>query len=174
VESIAEMYPALPGDATRLGEYLQRARDDVHLHPDAPIRFRPRPEALVDILYPDKTSEILALAEKLIRIPSVTASPQERLDEVRRAATFIYDYARDRGLAVRYFDRDKYPALFIGFPGQNGAPVMLSGHFDVVTPDPDDTQFEPYVDGDYLWGRGAADMKTVVATYLVWMKDSLK
>jgi acetylornithine deacetylase len=75
---------------------------------------------------------------------------------------------------VRYFDREKYPALFIGFPGQNGAPVMLSGHFDVVTPDPDDTQFEPHVDGDYLWGRGAADMKTVVATYLVWMKDSLK
>jgi succinyl-diaminopimelate desuccinylase len=30
------------------------------------------------------------------------------------------------------------------------------------------------VEGDYLWGRGAADMKTVVATYLVWMKDTLK
>jgi acetylornithine deacetylase/succinyl-diaminopimelate desuccinylase-like protein len=51
---------------------------------------------------------------------------------------------------------------------------MLSGHFDVVTPDPDDAQFEPHIEGDYLWGRGAADMKTVVATYLVWMKDSLK
>ena len=28
--------------------------------------------------------------------------------------------------------------------------------------------------GDYLWGRGAADMKTVVASDLVWMKDRLK
>ncbi len=25
-----------------------------------------------------------------------------------------------------------------------------------------------------LWGRGAADMKTVVATYLVWMKKTLR
>jgi succinyl-diaminopimelate desuccinylase len=48
---------------------------------------------------------------------------------------------------------------------------MLSGHVDVVTPDPDDSQFEPRVEGEYLWGRGAADMKTVLATYLVWLKD---
>ena len=33
---------------------------------------------------------------------------------------------------------------------------------------------QPRIDGDYLWGRGAADMKTVVATYLVWMKDRMK
>jgi acetylornithine deacetylase/succinyl-diaminopimelate desuccinylase-like protein len=52
--------------------------------------------------------------------------------------------------------------------------VILSGHFDVVPPDPDDSQFEP----PHRWrlpvGRGAADMKTVVATYLVWMKDTLR
>ena len=35
-------------------------------------------------------------------------------------------------------------------------------------------QFEPRMEGDYLWGRGAADMKTVVATNLVWLKDALK
>jgi succinyl-diaminopimelate desuccinylase len=53
------------------------------------------------------------------------------------------------------------------------AHVMLAGHFDVVEPEPDDGQFEPRQDGDYLWGRGAADMKTVVATYMVWLKDTL-
>jgi acetylornithine deacetylase/succinyl-diaminopimelate desuccinylase-like protein len=41
----------------------------------------------------------------------------------------------------------------------------------VVEPEPDDSQFIPRIEGDYLWGRGAADMKTVVATYMVWMKD---
>jgi succinyl-diaminopimelate desuccinylase len=51
--------------------------------------------------------------------------------------------------------------------------VMLCGHIDVVPPEPDDTQFEPHIEGDYLWGRGAADMKTVVATYMVWMKDAI-
>ena len=174
VETIAETFPALRTDASKLGDFLQHARDEAHLDPQIPIRFRPRPEALIEVVYADKTSEILALAQQLIRIPSVTACPDERLDDVRRAGTLVYDYARNLGLAARYYDQDKYPALLIGFPDQVLAPVMLSGHFDVVAPEPDDGQFEPRLDGDYLWGRGAADMKTVVATYLVWMKDAFR
>jgi succinyl-diaminopimelate desuccinylase len=174
VEQIAELYPALQGEAAKLGEFIQHARDDVHQDIQVPIRFRPRPEAMVEVSYPDKTSEVLALAQTLIRIPSVTACPEERLEDVRLAATFIFDYVRNHGLEVRYYDQYKYPALLIGFPEQLKAPVMLSGHFDVVPPEPDDSQFEPRIDGDYLWGRGAADMKTVVATNLVWMKDRKK
>jgi acetylornithine deacetylase/succinyl-diaminopimelate desuccinylase-like protein len=110
----------------------------------------------------------------MVRIPSVTACPEERLDEVRRAGTFIYDYLRMHGLGVRFYDHEKYPALLAGLPEQMHAPFMLCGHFDVVEPEPDDSQFSPRIEGDYLWGRGAADMKTVVATYLVWLKDTLK
>ena len=80
----------------------------------------------------------------------------------------------DHGLMVKLFNQGKYPAVLATFPGISSAPVMLSGHFDVVAPEPDDTQFEPRIEGDYLWGRGAADMKTVVATYMVWMKDALR
>lgn len=174
VELIAETYQEFGEDAAKITEFLQRTREDVRSDPQAPIRFRPRAEALYEVAYPDKTSEILDLSQALIRIPSVTACPVERLDEVHRAATLIFDYVRDRGLGVRYYDRERYPALLIGFPGQMSAPVMLSGHFDVVEPDPDDHQFEPRIEGDYLWGRGAADMKTVVATYLVWMKDAMR
>ena len=54
------------------------------------------------------------------------------------------------------------------------SPVLLTGHFDVVEPEPDDSHFQPHIEGDYLCGRGAADMKTVVATYMVWMKEMLK
>ncbi len=123
--------------------------------------------------FPDKTREILDLSAQLIRIPSVTACPDERLPEVRRAGVFIFDYLREHGLATRHFNNCMYPAVLAGFPDQIAAPVMLAGHFDVVVPDPDDSQFEPRVEGDYLLGRGAADMKTVVATYMVWMKDML-
>ena len=129
--------------------------------------------------YPDKTSEILDLAQQLIRIPSVTASPKERLDEVHRAGSLIDDYLRNAGLETRFFD-GKYPAVFARFPSPAGRGVrdedeiLLTGHFDVVEPEPDDSQFTPYIEGDYLYGRGAADMKTVVATYLVWMKDTMK
>ncbi|MFQ5614933.1 MAG: M20 family metallopeptidase [Anaerolineales bacterium] len=121
---------------------------------------------------PDKTHEILTLAQQLIRIPSITVGDEERLGEVRRAANLINDYLEKAGLEVRHFDQGKYPALLFGFRGQLLAPVMLSGHFDVVAPEPDDSQFNPRIEGDYLWGRGAADMKVVVATYLVWMKDA--
>ncbi|MBL8058643.1 MAG: M20 family metallopeptidase, partial [Anaerolineales bacterium] len=174
VETIASSVANLGEEAVKLRDFLQRARDDARHDPAAPIRFRPRSEAIVAAHYPDKTSEILDLAQQLIRIPSVTNCPEERLEEVHRAATFVFDYLRDAGLDVTYYEASKYPAVLAGFPGRVAAPVMLSGHFDVVPPEPDDGQFAPRLEGDYLWGRGAADMKTVVATYLVWMKDALK
>jgi succinyl-diaminopimelate desuccinylase len=176
VERIASEYGVLGEEASKIAEYLQRSRDHVRHAPQAPVRFRPRTRATIEISYPDKTSEILDLAQQLIRIPSVTASPQERLDEVHRAGSLIDDYLRNAGLEVKFLD-GKYPAIYTTFPMADAParpPILLSGHFDVVEPDPDDSQFTPRIDGDYLWGRGAADMKTVVATYMVWMKDVLK
>ncbi len=177
VERIASDYGSLGGDSTKIAEYLQRSRDVVRQMPTVPIRFRPRPQATVEFSYPTKTSEILDLAQQLIHIPSVTASPRERLDEVHRAGSLVYDYLRNAGLEVKYFD-GKYPAVYAEFlrskVESQRSPVLLTGHFDVVDPEPDDSQFTPRIEGDYLWGRGAADMKTVVATYLVWMKDTMK
>jgi acetylornithine deacetylase/succinyl-diaminopimelate desuccinylase-like protein len=164
-----------PGqDSAKWQEVLGRARDEARREPGAPIRFQAPLGAWFGVSYPNKTAEIVDLAKQLIRIPSVTNAPpgRQRLDEVHRAATLIYDYLRQAELEVKVFDKGKYPAILASFPGQNRSPVMLCGHFDVVSPDPDDSQFEPVIDGDYLRGRGAADMKTVVATYLVWMKDA--
>jgi len=189
VERIASEFAALGGEASKIAEFLQRGRDAARQAQNAPIQFRPRPQAVIEVSYPDKTSEILDLAQQLIRIPSVTACPNERLDEVHRAGSLIDDYLRNAGLEVKFFD-GKYPAVYAKFPSPltpspsplgRGAGVrvgegqiLLTGHFDVVEPEPDDSQFNPHIDGDYFWGRGAADMKTVVATYMVWMKDMLK
>jgi len=179
VERIATEYVSLGSDASKIGEFLQRERDATRQTQNAPIQFRARQQAVVEIMYPDKTSEILDLSQQLIRIPSVTASPNERLDEVHRAGSLIDDYLRNAGLDVKFFD-GKYPAIYATFPIPDSKlsnpqlPILLTGHFDVVEPEPDDSQFTPRIEGDYLWGRGAADMKTVVATYMVWMKDMLK
>jgi len=177
VERIASEYASLGEEASKVAEFLQRSRDHVRHMPQAPIRFRPRTQATVEISYADKTSEILDLAQQLIRIPSITASPNERLDEVHRAGSLIDDYLRNAGLDVKFFD-GKYPAVYATFPHSNvknqTLPILLTGHFDVVEPEPDDSQFTPRIEGDYLWGRGSADMKTVVATYLVWMKDRMR
>jgi succinyl-diaminopimelate desuccinylase len=182
IERIASDYGALGSDASKIAEYINRSRDAIRHIPTAPIRFRPRTQAVIEVSYPSKTAEILDLAQQLISIPSVTASPNERLDEVHRAASFIDDYLRNAGLETKFFD-GKYPAVYAQFPSPggrgvrgegvspNGEEILLTGHFDVVEPEPDDSQFTPRIEGDYLWGRGSADMKTVVATYLVWMKD---
>src|SRR6266498_5416289 len=176
VERIAFDYGSLGSDTAKIAEFLQRGRDSARQTQNTPIQFRPRTQAMIEISYPNKTSEILDLAQQLIRIPSVTASPNERLDEVHRAGSLIDDYLRNAGLEVKYFD-GKYPAVYATFPvsslqaSSTNSPIFLTGHFDVVEPEPDDSQFSPHIEGDYLHGRGAADMKTVVATYLVWMKN---
>jgi succinyl-diaminopimelate desuccinylase len=173
-ERIASEYGAIGDESNKITEFLQRARDAARETSQAPIHFRPRTQAMVEFTYADKKSEILDLAQQLIRIPGVTASPNERLDEVHRTGTLVYDYLNGTGLDVKYYD-GKYPAVYATFPN---APkddlILLTGHFDIVEPEPDDSQFTPRIEGDYLWGRGAADMKTVVATYLVWMKDAMK
>jgi succinyl-diaminopimelate desuccinylase len=174
IEEILGMYSHLGNETTKLGDVFLKAREETREHPDNPIDFRTRQLNRIEVNYPDKTSEVVDLAQQLIRIPSVTACPQERMNEVHQAAAFIEDYLRTQGVNIRLFNRSKYPAIFASLPGQMHAPVMLCGHFDVVAPEPDDSQFIPRVEGDYLWGRGSADMKTVVATYLVWLKDKLR
>ena len=174
VEAVTAHLADLGAEEGKILDFVEHARDEVNLDPQAPIRFSPRPEAFVDAEYPDKASEVLAVSQRLVRIPSVTACPVERLPEIHRAATFIADYLRNHGVPVRTFDEGPFPSVLAYFPGEEKAPAMLCGHFDVVAPEPDDSQFEPRIEGDYLWGRGAADMKTVVSTYLVWMKDTFK
>lgn len=164
-------------ETPKLTEVLLHAREAAHADPEAPIRFRPsllRAEITPHFTTPrTKTEEILHLAQRLIRIPSVTACTNERLAEVRLCALSIYDDLRAAGLITHYLE-GKYPAVFAHFPGGENAPVWLAGHFDVVEPEPDDSQFIPRIEGNYLYGRGAADMKTVVATCLVWMHDRMK
>jgi succinyl-diaminopimelate desuccinylase len=187
VERIAAEYGSLGEESSKIAEFLQRGRDSAREIPNAPIQFRARAQAVVEVTYADKTAEILDLAQQLIRIPSVTACPDERLDEVHRAGSLVEDYLRNAGLDVKYYD-GKYPAVYATFPKaetsnekqdsslvtRHSSPILLTGHFDVVEPEPDDSQFTPRIEGDYLYGRGAADMKTVVATYMVWMKDMCK
>ena len=158
----------------KLLDLLQNARDEYYESPEVPVTFVTQRVSKVEFSYQDKTHEIVDLAQKLIQFPSVTACSNERIGEVKKLAHYINDFGHYRGLNIRFFNKSKYPALLIGFPEQLFAPVMFSGHFDVVEPEPDDSQFIPRVDGDYLWGRGSADMKTVLATYLVWFKDRLQ
>jgi succinyl-diaminopimelate desuccinylase len=138
--------------------------------PAMPVRLSVEPATKILTTGSERTRDTVALAVELVKIPSVTNCPDERIDDVIACARFVAGWLRNAGLEVKLYESGKYPSLLTGFPGQLLAPITLSGHYDVVPPEPDDLQFQPRIDGDYLWGRGAADMKTVVASTMVWLR----
>jgi len=172
VATIASLPEIRDHSSMRFGELVDGLRKMALRQPALPIRLATtRPTIGLDF-GAGRTGDVVELAVELIKIPSVTNCPDERLGEVLTCARFISGWLRSSGLEVRLFEDARYPSLVAGFPGNLLAPVTLSGHFDVVPPEPDDRQFEPRIDGDYLWGRGAADMKTVVASTMIWMREA--
>jgi len=123
-----------------------------------------------------RTEEIARLAAVLCSEPGVTVPPEATdFPALARSMAVLTGYAAARGLGVieRPADADHpYPGALIGFGGEaydEGAEVVaLMGHLDVV-PAREEGQFTPLLDGDDLVARGAADMKVVLASYVVWM-----
>ncbi len=167
--AVVEARHELGEEAGKLGELTVPFEAWTRENAALPVRAAAPAPADVTAVADGEVASVVRLAVELIRIPSVTNCADERLGEVERCARFLAGTLQEAGLEVRLWETGRYPALVAGFPGALLAPVVLSGHFDVVRPEPNDSQFEPHVEGDYLWGRGSADMKTVVATNVEWM-----
>ncbi len=159
-------------DRRRLAGLTAGLRALADRQPTAPVRLTPPAPRIAGL--DDRSADVVSLACDLIRIPSVTNCAEERLDEVRACARFVAGWLEREGLRVRLLDDGPYPAVLAAPAGAGRARVTLCGHFDVVQPEPDDGQFEPRVEGDWLWGRGAADMKTVVASFMVWLREAAR
>ncbi len=116
-------------------------------------------------------TELVELLRALIRIPSVNPPG----DEIQ-AARYLEGVLADEGLA---------PTVVEPFPGRGsivcrvhgdgaprdagatgGDPLLLLSHLDVVPAEPEGWTHDPFggdlADG-YVWGRGAIDMKSMVA-----------
>jgi succinyl-diaminopimelate desuccinylase len=105
------------------------------------------------------SGELVALASRLIGYE--TSSPEGVLE----AAGFVKGWLEARGIEAAADEVRGLPVLRAEV-GPEGAPtVVLHGHLDVV---PGLTgQFEPRLEGDRLYGRGAYDMKGALAAMLV-------
>lgn len=101
----------------------------------------------------------IAFAQDLIRIPSPSGEEGEVAERVREEL---------EALAFEDVRVDRWGNVLGRIAGSGDAPsVMLNAHLDVVAEgDPDEWEFPPYggvVEGGYLHGRGAMDIKGPLA-----------
>lgn len=127
--------------------------------------------------FDERTQRVLALSMELCAIPGVSV-PQSKtdFDALKQSADVVKRFAEESGLQVIEMPADAehpYPYIMVTFNDEkpiSSKTVALVGHIDVV-PAQEESQFTPQIDEDMLVGRGTADMKTVVATQLVWMAE---
>lgn len=135
-----------------------------------------RIDAAVDALRP----ELIEFARSLVRIPSVSGSEQEAQRAIAAKyeslglATDIVPSLREELEPHPAFSDDSIPFVdrlnVVGrWQGKGaGRSLILNGHMDVVPPgDPAAWARDPWageIDGDRLYGRGACDMKSGLAS----------
>ncbi len=118
----------------------------------------------------------IAMTQEMIRFPSLRGMEHPVQD-------YVYRALRDRGMAMDRFEMDeaaitRHPGGGAFAPGHSRAPIVvgihrpraetgrsliLQAHVDVVPTGPAEMwtnpPFDPVIDGDWLYGRGGADMK---------------
>ncbi len=101
--------------------------------------------------------------KEFLRIPSISTDPAYAA-EVRRASEFILERLRAAGLTAERIETAGHPLVYAEWLGALGKPTILFyGHYDVQPADPlelwKSPPFEPTVEGDMLFARGATDDK---------------
>ena len=108
-------------------------------------------------------SEEQALTERLIAYDTSTQ------EGIRQCAGFVKGWLDSREVESEQAGIRGLPVTTASV-GPPGAPtVLLHGHIDVVPGRPE--QFQPRLDGDRLFGRGAYDMKGALASLLLVLAD---
>ena len=120
----------------------------------------------------DAEAEVAELLSTLIRFD--TSNPggserqaaewiAERLDEVGVSAQIVEAAPGRASLVARIAGAEPAPA-----------PLLVQGHLDVVPADPGPWTHHPFggeIDDGYVWGRGAIDMKDMVAMTLALVRS---
>ena len=114
--------------------------------------------------------EFVDLLCELLRVPSISTDSQYAQD-VRRAGSWISDRFRRGGLKVEEIETCGHPIVYAETaPVENGATVLVYGHYDVQPPDPLDLwktgPFEPDIRDGNVYARGATDDKGQFLTHL--------
>jgi acetylornithine deacetylase/succinyl-diaminopimelate desuccinylase-like protein len=114
--------------------------------------------------------EVVGLASDLIRIDSTNTGDPDTLVGERAAAEYVAGKLSEVGFETIYIEsgapgRGNVIARLPGADPQRGA-LLVHGHLDVVPADAAEWSVHPFsgaVQDGYLWGRGAVDMKDILA-----------
>ncbi len=114
--------------------------------------------------------EVVGLASDLIRIDSTNTGDPDTLVGERAAAEYVAGKLSDVGFETIYVEsgapgRGNVIARLPGADPQRGG-LLVHGHLDVVPADAAEWSVHPFsgaVQDGYLWGRGAVDMKDMLA-----------
>jgi acetylornithine deacetylase/succinyl-diaminopimelate desuccinylase-like protein len=133
------------------------------------------PSAVVDsVTWASSHDRLVATLRDLIRIPSV--NPPDPAGSELEAARYIAAALDEAGVPATVHEpvpgRGSVTARLRG-DGSGGDPLLLLSHLDVVPAPPDRWTHDPFA-GDvadgWLYGRGAVDMKDLVAMELEVMR----
>ncbi|MEK6228934.1 MAG: M20/M25/M40 family metallo-hydrolase, partial [Actinomycetota bacterium] len=113
--------------------------------------------------YPHSGMDERSLTERLITYDTST------LEGMQGAAAFVYGWLEARDIEVKGDRHNGLPVLAATVGASSGPTVTFHGHLDVVPAHPE--QFEPRLEGDRLFGRGAYDMKGGLAAMMCAFRD---
>ncbi len=118
--------------------------------------------------------------KEFLSIPSVSTDPAHK-EDIRRAAQWVAERLRVLGAKeVAILPTEGHPVVYGVIPAanENAPTVLMYGHYDVQPPDPLDLwespPFEATVRGDYLYARGAADMKGQIMAFFAAVESLMK
>ena len=117
--------------------------------------------------------EAVELTSELIRIDTTNTGEAETTVGERAAAEYVIGKLDEVGYETTYVEsgapgRGNVFARLAGSDPSRGA-LLVHGHLDVVPADPTEWSVHPFsgaVQDGYIWGRGAVDMKDMVAMTL--------
>ena len=117
--------------------------------------------------------EVVALASELIRIDTTNTGDPATVVGEKEAAEYVAAKLAEVGYETTYVEsgaprRGNVVARLPGADPGRGA-LLIHGHLDVVPADPGEWSVHPFsgaVQDGYVWGRGAVDMKDMVAMTL--------
>ena len=121
--------------------------------------------------------EVVELCSELIRFDTSNTGELETTVGEREAADYVAAKLAEVGIEFERVEsgapgRDNVICRLRGADPQRGA-LLVHGHLDVVPADPGEWSVHPFsgaVQDGYVWGRGAVDMKDMVAMTLAVLR----